>query len=379
MNKITLGIVAAVFSASANASWTIMDVGESIFAFSINDSGQITGRVDVNNSASGYAFITDANGLNMRNIGTLGISSTGNDINNLGQVVGHYMTENGDFLPFVTGPNGNGMADPGILTGSNTALYGINESGQIIGSYSLNNDGRSFIADADSTNINDIGSLAGLSTHAVSLNNSGQVVGYSLGSDGRDHAFITNNDGTGLKDLGTFDPKYYKTSIAYDINDSGQTAGYSSMDNSFWAQAFITGADGTGITSIGTLGGTYSAATAINNAGQVIGLSSAEFGGFEHSFIYANGGMTDLTLLPEVVNAGWTDIYVSDINNNGQITGWGFMENDPGNAHSFLLSFTADTVFTPQDLYIPPVPEPSTYLMLLAGLGFLGFVARRNS
>lgn len=375
MNKITLGIVAALFSASANASWSIVDIGESLFASSINDSGQITGRLDVNNSA--YAFITDANGMNVRNIGTLGLTSIGNDINNSGQIVGYY-TQSEDFHPFTTGTNGNGMTDPGIPTGSNTALYGINDSGQIIGSYSLNGVGRSFIANADGSNLNDIESLDGLRTHATSLNNSGQVVGFSRGSDGRDHAFINNNDGSGTRDLGSFDPKYYKNGIANDINESGQTVGYISMDNSFWSQAFITGADGNGITSIGTLGGRYSAGTAINDAGQIVGLSNASFGGIEHSFIYANGGMTDLTLLPEVVNAGWTDIYVSDINNNGQITGWGFMKNDPGNPHSFLLSFTSDTVFTPQDLFIPNIPEPSTYLMLLAGLGLLGFVARKS-
>jgi len=82
--------------------------------------------------------------------------------------------------------------------------------------------------------------------------------------------------------------------------------------------------------------------------------------------------------LPEVINAGWSDIFVTDINNNGQIVGWGYLENDPGNRHAFLLSFTSDTVFTPQDFYVPNIPEPSTYLMLLAGLGLLGFM-RRNA
>jgi len=47
-----------------------------------------------------------------------------------------------------------------------------------------------------------------------------------------------------------------------------------------------------------------------------------------------------------------------------------------------LLSYTPDTVFTPNPIFIPPppppIPEPETYFMLLAGLGLLGFVAQRR-
>lgn len=369
MNKISLGIVAALFSASANASWSIVDIGKSIFADSINDLGQITGTTSFNNT--NQAFITDANGLNLRTIGNLGVSSSAFDINNLGQVVGQYIDANGDFRPFITGSNGNGITDPGTQVSFN----GINDDGQVMGSFTVNGIGHSFISDDGGATTNDIGTLAGLHTFATGINNTGQVAGHSRINDGKNHAFITGDDGIGMKDIGSLDPKYYKTTIAHDINESGQVVGYSSMDNKTWSHAFITGPDGEGMINLGTLGTHSSTAVAINDAGQAVGLSYDVGTEFDTSFIYANGGLTNLSALPEVLLAGWKDIIVTDINNNGQIVGYGNLNKEQ---HSFLLSFTSDTVFTPEDFHIPLVPEPSTYLMLLAGLGLLGFVAKKN-
>ncbi|MBK6957262.1 MAG: PEP-CTERM sorting domain-containing protein [Nitrosomonas sp.] len=89
----------------------------------------------------------------------------------------------------------------------------------------------------------------------------------------------------------------------------------------------------------------------------------------------SHGGITDLSLLAPVVAAGWTNLVTFSINNNGQMVGEG-MHN--GNLEAFLLSYTPDTVFDPKPIYIPPVPEPETYLMLLGGLGLIGYLVRRR-
>lgn len=367
MNKITLGIVAALFSASANASWSIMDLGESVFATSINDSGQITGSVNVNTEFE-RGFITDSNGLNIREISSLGSLSRGNEINNSGQILGVYFHGNG-WGNFITEQNGNGMVDLPIEN-ANT-FEGINDKGQLIVGFVGNNDTQ------HNNNIIDIVPLPGSDTSPRSLNNSGQVVGYYNNEEGIRHAFITGDDGKGTKDIGTLDDKFYVKSYANDINESGQVVGGSSREFGFFSQAFITGEDGEGMINLGTLGGRASGAIAVNDDGIAIGHSTISLRSDDfHSFIYAGGGLTNLNTLPEVLNSGWTDIFVTDINNNGQIIGSGMLNNEK---HSFLLSFTSDTVFTPQDFYIPPVPEPSTYLMLLAGLGLLGFVARKTN
>jgi len=48
-----------------------------------------------------------------------------------------------------------------------------------------------------------------------------------------------------------------------------------------------------------------------------------------------------------------------------------------GTYEMFLLSYTADKIFNPSPI-LTPVPESETYAMLLAGLGIIGLMKRRQ-
>jgi probable HAF family extracellular repeat protein len=87
------------------------------------------------------------------------------------------------------------------------------------------------------------------------------------------------------------------------------------------------------VTDLGTLGGTGSVATAINDAGQVVGKAYTAgapiTGGTYHAFLYSGGVMQDLGTL------GGPDSYACGINNAGQVVG---SSNTPSYDHAFLYS-----------------------------------------
>lgn len=362
------GISTASISVMAHADWSIKGLGTLAgigvsSSYGINDSGQVTG---ISHTAAGGSyqalFITGANGTGMAELGTLGADSYPSGINDSGQIAGSFTIAGGAIThAFTTGANGVGITDLGTLGGSFSIASGINNSGQIVGGSYTAGDGptHAFITDAGGAGMSDLGTLGGIYSFANGINDSGHVVGESVTAGSDVHAFFTGANGVGMTDLGTLGGAF---SSAASINDSGRVVGYSETANGN-LHAFITDANGTGMTEL-RVGGN-SIAIDINDLNQVLGYS-----GNDPFLVGANGGKIDLSLLDVVVAEGWTDIQVTGINNHGQIAGYGHHHNF--GTEAFLLSFSQDTIFP------PPIPEPETYVMLLAGLSLIGFMVRRR-
>jgi probable HAF family extracellular repeat protein len=237
---------------------TLHDLGEGA-AFSINDSGQVTGR-----SGSGHAFLYDGT---MKDLGTLGgTTSEGRGINDSGHVAGYSRTTDDAFHAF---------------------LY-------------------------DGT-LNDLGTLGGTNSLAFGINDKAQVTGDSNTTGGEIHAFLY--DGA-MHDLGTLGGGQ---SGAVGINASGQVTGYSATTGDAAFHAFLY--DGT-LHDLGTLGGIHSHGNGINASGHVVGDSLTR-GGLRHAFMYTSGsGMIDLNSLIDPLS-GWELSVANAINDARQITGFG--------------------------------------------------------
>jgi probable HAF family extracellular repeat protein len=91
-----------------------------------------------------------------------------------------------------------------------------------------------------------------------------------------------------------------------------------------------------GAVDLGTLGGPYTLPVDINELGQIVGDADTE-PHVNHAFLWEDGAIKDLNdlILP---NSGWTLYGATDINNLGQIVGYGDLN---GVRHSFLLTPTA--------------------------------------
>ena len=141
------------------------------------------------------------------------------------------------------------------------------------------------------------------------------------------HAFVYSKGA--FTDLGTLAGM---SSYATAINDAGYVVGKSNVTtDGFHAFVWRSGT----MSDIGTLGGPASHANAIAPNGDVVGAADTSVVGnvftlgssitttyVSHAFIWRNGKMTDLnTLLP--ANSGWMLQEATGINSKGQIVGFG--------------------------------------------------------
>jgi probable HAF family extracellular repeat protein len=307
------------------------------------------------------------------NLGTFGGAfSFGNAINDFGQAVGGALNETPDPYtsdPYVFGLPGstqlhaflweNGkMHDLKTLGGPDSwALY-INDSGQIAGNSltdSVVNPTTQSPTMApflwENGKMQNIGSLGGLAGGVVGLNNNGQVAGNSdLPGDQDllgflwDHGIMTPIPALG----GT-------SSIALSLGANGEVVGFGFYPGDQNGDAFVwkSGA----ITDLGRFGNDpCSVASSINIHGQIVGVSTDCADG-ERAVLWENGEpIVDLnTLIPPN-----SDLYLHEadyINDNGEITGTGFLSN--GDQHVFLLVPLDDDQAGNLEAAVPAVIPPT--------------------
>jgi probable HAF family extracellular repeat protein len=255
-------------------------------------------------------------------------------INDAGQVAGTQNPQSGQPRAVLYTP-GVGVQDLGTLGGTISVAYALNELGQVAGYGTTATGARHAFLWTPGAGMQDLGTLGGgTASTARGINDLGQVVGeVTLPPVGprqpAKHAFRWT-PGEGMEDLGTLSPEL-TSSIAYDINNTGQVVGRAfsadrqilpPTDPEYFSRAFLW-APGQGMRDLGDLGGGYSIAYAISDAGQVIGRSwlsqiIAEFGQAYSAFIWTSAeGMRAIGRL-----WGGPEISVAyGINEAGQVVG----------------------------------------------------------
>ncbi len=341
---VVLAIADTMSHATLAQQYDVTDLGtlggDRSMAYAMNNAGQVIGTSSGSDGTFRPFLWQGGTLIDLRDLGA-GFHGV-RDINDDGQIIGSVFISSGIDHAFIWDPR-EGMRDLGVLPGKTKSwAYGMNDHAQVVGGSSSVGDTRPFLS--DSTNgMQDLGLLPGTTQGiAGDINNSGEVVGNCT------HIPFLWNDARGLQVLETLAGS---DSIAIAINDRGQIAG-----NSYTAEGFIHAClwdEFQRVHDLGTLAGRdTSSALGINSYGEVVGSSMGWPQSDQHAFLWTDGAMHDLNnFLPP--DSGWELLVAKDINDAGEIVGWGSVDLDGDDIfdeiHAFLLTPVAepDTAVSP--------------------------------
>jgi probable HAF family extracellular repeat protein len=272
---------------------------------------------------------------------------SGNGVSRNGLIAG--AAQNGEIDPLSGLPefravlwSGDRIYDLGTLEGGyESAAFAVNNRGQVVG-FATNTvvDPFSFFPPTQTRallsqhgNAQDLGTLGGPDAWAFFVNEAGQVAGnsYTNSIPNSDNGICAPNvptqdpflwDRGRMIDLGTFGGT---CGLVNALNNAGQVVGLSSLDGNLTIHPFLWSRGV--LRDLGTLGGDNGQATWNNDAGDVVGEADLPGSLTHDAFLWKRGVMTDLG------NLGQTSFAFS-INSSDQIVGHSLL-ND-GTFQAFL-------------------------------------------
>ena len=349
---------ATVYSAGAYTDLVPASAGLSRVE-SISDNGRMVGAVYGAVGQERWVEFTGNGGTRAITPTFVGTSRVW--INDRADVAGNYEPAPGQWRAFVTHADGTGFP-VGPLSGQ---VHEINNQGTVIG-YHYNEfaKNRDFVVTRDGAS-QYLTSLGGTASYARDINDRGQIVGWSdLYQDANHHATLYENGV--LHDLGTLDG--VGDSEANAVNEAGQVVGVSDRAGG-GSHPFLY--ENGVMKDLGSLGGARAWAKSINNLGQVIGYSETASGevGLDW-FLYDQGLMVNIDdLLRPLGNWDARAVALAD---NGYLAGRAY-DWDTGLEHSFLLNLSGDGDGGGE------LPEPASPALALAGIAAAALARRRRS
>lgn len=307
-------------------TYSLVDLGEG-YATDINASGKVVG----NNGAAGWYF----DGTSRTNLIFDGLydgmppeaafknlhAASANAISDNGQITGHLIFPINTVNPY----RYNGV-DPAMIFNPITPGRGINDAGSVVG--------ETFRIDG-----NTVSSHPGVQPRAYAINAGGFAAG-SVSPNGQEvaatflgpDAIELNLAGLNLPELprgGSYSSK------ASSINAGGIIVGNVTMSVGGHSQTgwgFIYA--GTTASALGGLGGSFVQANDINDNGLIVGRATL-LDGTPHAVLFTDGIATDLNLQLATGGDGWVLTEATAVNQAGQIVGLGTKN---GEVRAFLLN-----------------------------------------
>jgi probable HAF family extracellular repeat protein len=318
----------------------------------INNHGRVVGTLG--NTHHPEAVVWNANRPDRRPVGLLPeapcctyTATYGEGINNRGQVAGQ-----DTYRAALWTGTGRATVLPQLAGHTQSYALDLNDAGHAVGYTWTGVDTLRATLWEGNGSVRDLGTLGGRDSFAYAINEAGTVVGASHRAGGTGGLQATMWQNGIAVDLGFADGL---NSEAYDVNDHGVAVGVGSDRAVLWNDGEATFLDGTG-----------TRATAINNAGLVVGYYYEEFSETPmHAVLWNGSTAIDLNrfLSAQDRAAGWRLDVATDINDHGWIVGRASNSQGFGEM-PFVMS-------------IPPIPEPASLGLMAAGLAVL-WGARRT-
>jgi probable HAF family extracellular repeat protein len=252
------------------------------------------------------------------------------DINDVGDIVGTADKGGVDLGHAVRWRNGVPLDLGTLPIGPYSAGWGINNAGDVVGSSWTQVNGinleHAFIY-TDGTGMVDL-APGGSDAYAHDINDAGQVTGYRI--VGGYHAFRWQ--GGAFQDLGVLPGMAH--SFGFAIEPGGAVAG-SSSSASGNSERVMRYTDANGMQDLGGTG-EHNQAWGINSSLTVVGqLGNSAARAFVHTDAEGLRNLNDLI----DKSRGWVLQTAFDVNDSGQIVGYGY-NNFDGNTHAVLLTPT---------------------------------------
>jgi probable HAF family extracellular repeat protein len=304
----------------------------------LNNRGELTGSIGNFRTPTPFVY----GGGNLQTLGLPDAAhGVGVDINDRGEIAGYYWRTIGQESAFLY-QNGVVKEIGADLPGTRRFAYGINSQGHAIGAV----DEKPFIYDGNSSRYLEHNGSP-LNAEVLDINDHDVVVGALSGGDALAAFSYRNGVVTRLSDPNA------GYSFATAINNAGQAVGVSRDLPVLYENGSVT--------SLGTLGGRTGSAWGINDQGWIVG-EAQRLEGLHTAFLYRDGEMHDLNdLLWGDVAAHRRLSWARDINNAGQIV---------------VSSFNIDRFNESRLLLLTPVPEPGSCALMLSGFGVIGLILK---